>query len=369
MAACARTACTSSNRAPRRPTVPSRHGPCVEHPVTSYSSDRTLRFLTLALVLAAGVTLAPYWAPVVLAAWIADLLRPVARLLQRLLRGRRRAAAAVVVLLVAAVLLPLAGATAAAVTEVRQLTSQLRGAFEGQQTFGGVLLGGGVETQHSLREWADLASRYGENAWRAATLVARASLSVLLIIIVFVAALYTLAANPRGSYRWLAHHSPIPRDAFIRFARAFRETGRGLLIGAGGTALVQGVVATVAYAAMGLPRAFLLGPLTALSALVPAIGTGLVWIPLTVELGLAGDYVRAAILFIVGAALGLIDNFVRPVLTRYARLQLPMAVVLVSMLGGLAAFGPSGVLLGPLVVRLAVEALAIARDKRVFASG
>lgn len=321
------------------------------------------------LVLVAGVTLAPYWAPVVLAAWIADLLRPIGRLLQRLLRGRRRAAAAVVVLLVVLVVVPLAGATAAAVAEVRQLTLQLREALEGQETFGGVLLGGGAEAHPSLREWADLATRYGENAWRAATLVARASISVLLAIIVFVAALYSFAASPWGSYRWLARHLPISRDVFARLARAFRETGRGLLIGAGGTALVQGVIATVAYAAMGLPRAFLLGPLTALSALVPAIGTGLVWIPLTIELAVSGNYIRAAMLLVIGAALGLVDNFVRPVLTRYARLQLPMAVVLVSMLGGLAAFGPSGVLLGPLVVRLAVEALSIAREKRAFAAG
>ncbi|HSQ67619.1 MAG TPA: AI-2E family transporter, partial [Polyangiaceae bacterium] len=255
------------------------------------------------------------------------------------------------------------------VVGIRDLILQLRGALEGQETVGGVLLGGVAETHRSLREWVDLATRYGANAWHAASLVARASASALLATLVFVAALYSFAANAWGSYRWLARHSPISRDAFARFARAFRETGRGLLIGGFGTALVQGLVATVAYAAMGLPRALLLGPLTALSALVPVLGTGLVWVPLTVELVAVGDYVRAAILAVVGAGLGLIDNFVRPVLTRYGRLQLPMAVMLVSMLGGLAAFGGSGVLLGPLIVRFAVEALAMAREKRLFASG
>ena len=328
-----------------------------------------LRAWTVALVLAAGVTLAPFWAPVVLAAWIADLLRPVTRSLQRMLRGRRRAAAVVGVLLVAAVLLPIAGVVAAVVVGIRDLILQLRGALEGRETVGGVLLGGVAETHRSLREWVDLGTRYGANAWHAASLVARASVSALLATLVFVAALYSFAANARGSYRWLARHSPISSHAFARFARAFRETGRGLLIGGFGTALVQGLAATVAYAAMGLPRALLLGPLTALAALVPVLGTGLVWVPLTVELVAVGDYVRAAILAVVGAGLGLIDNFVRPVLTRYGRLQLPMAVMLVSMLGGLAAFGGSGVLLGPLIVRFAVEALAMAREKRLFASG
>jgi len=44
----------------------------------------------------------------------------------------------------------------------------------------------------------------------------------------------------------------------------------------------------------------------------------------------------------------------------------PTSVVLVSMLGGIAGFGPFGALLGPLIVRLTTEALAIVREDRMF---
>lgn len=335
----------------------------------SDSQRAAMRLVTLGLVVAAAMTLAPFWAPVVLAAWFADVLQPAVRELQRLLGGKRRGASAIVVLLVVAALVPLVGAVAAIVADVRELLAQVRAALEGHGTLAGVLLGGGPEAPHpTFRDWADLAGRYGANAWRALALVARTSASVLLGIVVFAVALYAFAARGGESYRWLARHSPIPRGAFTRFARAFRETGRGLLVGGAGTALIQGAIATIAYVAIGIPRAMLLGPLTAVCAVVPVVGTGLVWVPLVIELAVTGDYVRAGAVAVVGAVVSTVDNFVRPVLTRYGRFRLPAVVVFVSMLGGIAVFGASGVLLGPLLVRLAVEALAIARKGGLFSS-
>jgi predicted PurR-regulated permease PerM len=138
--------------------------------------------------------------------------------------------------------------------------------------------------------------------------------------------------------------------------------GRGLIVGAGGTALAQGALATITYVALGIPRALVLGPLTAVCAVIPVIGTGLVWIPLAVELALARDYVRAGVMAAVGAGvLSLIDNLLRPILTRYGRLALPVPIVLVAILGGIEVLGAAGALLGPLLVRLAVEALRMAR--------
>jgi predicted PurR-regulated permease PerM len=158
---------------------------------------------------------------------------------------------------------------------------------------------------------------------------------------------------------------PIPSEAFARLTNAFRETGRGLIVAGGGTALVQGAVATVAYVAIGIPRALLLGPLTALCAIVPLVGTGLVWVPLAIELGATGQYWRAGVVVAVGAGVhSLIDNFIRPLFARYGRLTLPTFVVFVSMIGGVAVFGAAGALLGPLVVRLCAESLAIVFEMR-----
>jgi predicted PurR-regulated permease PerM len=324
------------------------------------------RALAVALSVAAAVVLAPLWAPLVLAAWFADLLRPAVTRLERVLRGRRRAAAAVVVLLTVGVLLPMGGLVAAVVSGVRELLDQVRAALEGHGSLGGVLLGGGrAGTRPEVRDWADLASRYGASAWAALSAIARASASVVLAVLVFVAALFTFSVDGERAYAWLEKSTPIPREALERLARAFRETGRGLLVAGGGTAIIQGAVATAVYVALGIPRALLLGPLTAVCSIVPVIGSGLVWIPLAIELGATGDYWRCAVVVGLGAGVhSLIDNFVRPFLARYGHLAMPSFLVLVSMLGGIAIFGAAGALLGPLLLRLCIESLALVSEER-----
>jgi predicted PurR-regulated permease PerM len=63
------------------------------------------------------------------------------------------------------------------------------------------------------------------------------------------------------------------------------------------------------------------------------------------------------------------DNLLRPLLARYGKIQLPMFVLLIAMFGGLATVGVWGLVLGPLVVRLGVEAMAIVRDEGMLGHG
>lgn len=320
-----------------------------------------VRVVAAALCIAAAVVFAPLWAPLVLAAWSADLLGSVVRRLERILGGRRRGAAAVVVLLAVAVLVPLTALGALLVSEVHDLVDQIRAALEGRGSFGSVLVGEGAAG--TKLDWADLATRYGANAWQVVSTFARASATAAIAVVVYVFALFTFLADGERAYAWLAERAPIPRAALDRLARAFRETGRGLIVAGGGTALAQGVFATAAYAAIGIPRALLLGPLTGLCAIVPAVGTALVWVPIAIELAVTRQWVRAALVVAAGVIVGVVDNFVRPFLARHGHLALPTFVVLLSMLGGVAVFGATGALLGPLVVRLAAEALEILSDR------
>ena len=125
------------------------------------------------------------------------------------------------------------------------------------------------------------------------------------------------------------------------------------------------MVATTFYVGLGMPQRSRLGALTLACSIVPAIGTAMVWLPVALALWL-GDRPTAAIVMFAGGVLviGTIDNFVRPYLARKGHLQLPTFVVALAMFGGIAALGARGVLLGPLVIRLAKEVLAIARDAR-----
>jgi predicted PurR-regulated permease PerM len=325
------------------------------------------RVLTAALVLTALFTLSPLWVPLLLAAWFADVLAPLVLRLQKMFGGRRRGAVAIVVLFALAVLLPLTGIAIGMVGGVIALIEQLRGASKDKMSIASTILGGSPSPAPALRDWASLLTRYGANAWSAVSTVVQTSSAIAIALVVFIVALYALSMHGARFHAWLILSSPLPASVSRRITGAFRETGRGLLIGTGVTALAQGATATLAYIVLGIPRALILGPLTTLAALVPVFGTGLVWIPLCIGLFVTGHYGRGTALLIVGAGvMSMMDNFLRPALTRYGKLQMPAFLVLLSMLGGVSTFGGFGILLGPLLVRLAIEALSIARDEHAF---
>ena len=97
-----------------------------------------------------------------------------------------------------------------------------------------------------------------------------------------------------------------------------------------------------------------------MAAILPLMGSALVWGPIAVGLLLTGHPIKALILVIIGAGvISTIDNVLRPVYARMGSLQMPMFVLLVSIFGGLAAAGGWGVLLGPLLVRLFMEAMKL----------
>jgi predicted PurR-regulated permease PerM len=326
---------------------------------------RPMTALAAVLGIATLVVFAPFMVPLVLAAWLADLFGPATRRLERALGGRGRAAGAVLALVTLGLLLPFAAVAATVGSGLGDLVQEVRAALEGQGPVVGAFLGAD-DGPMEIGDWAGLASRYGANAWHAVGTVARVSASVAIAAFVFLAALYTFLLDGQRVYAWLETNLPLPRAAFARLAGAFQGTGRGLLVATGGTSLAEAVLATVAYLSLGIPRALVLGPLTGVCSLVPIAGTGLVWIPVSIGLALRGDYTRAAIMAAIGTfVLGLVDNALRPFLARFGRIELPMLVVFLSMLGGLATFGPAGILFGPLLTRLGAEALSIVAEGEV----
>lgn len=118
------------------------------------------------------------------------------------------------------------------------------------------------------------------------------------------------------------------------------------------TALVQGLLAGMAYWFLGVPFAALLGVATAFAALFPIGGSSIIWLPASLYLFLTGAYLKAIALLIWGAGIvGTIDNVLKPVLIGN-RLKLPVLFLFFSILGGLRLFGVLGLILGPVLFAL-----------------
>lgn len=307
----------------------------------------------------------PLFPAIILGAWLGMLARPFATWLKRHVGGRGRAAAGATTLIVLAILLPLTGIIVLVVSAGIDLWTDIRNWPPGRGALEALVTQPGSDQVTSPSRMLELARQYAPQTWNLAmTLLQGVSTAALRLLVVLVVT-YTRLAHGHETYEWIARRSPLPRADFERLTNAFDETGRALIIGMGLTAMLQGAVAAVAFTALGVPRALTLGGVTVIAAFIPVVGTALVWAPVAAGLALSGRLVAGLVMFAIGAGvIGMLDNIVRPVLTRRARSRLPATMLMIAMLGGLATLGFPGILLGPLVVRLAIETLDIAQEER-----
>lgn len=323
--------------------------------------------LTALLLYGAFEVFRPLAAPIVLGAWAAHLSRPLFLRLSRAFKGRDKAAGLLTGALVVLIIAPIALGVTTLVPAARALFEQLRSAEGGGRGFLSALVSGGSAPSQKL-DLVGLAKDYGAGASKAFGVIATTSADVIIGAFVFFATFFALLVEGERAYAWFESRAPFEPGVFRRMSNAFYQAGRGLLVGNGLTALVQGVLAGVIYAALGVPRAVLLGLLSVVGALIPVTGPALVWIPVAAGLALTGHPGKAIILCALGVVVvGTVDNVMRPWLSQRANVGLSTTVVLIAIFGGMAAFGPWGLLLGPLVARLAAEALEIARDRDLFA--
>ena len=335
------------------------------------------RVVVVVLVAAAALTFLPLWAPLILAAWVAVMMRPLMIRISNATGGRHRAAGALVVVLVAAILVPLG---ASVVSLSRGAVDLVRGVLASNGAKSALIAivsgdqptaaSGAAALLESPARLLALLQEHGGQALQLASGIAGAATEAIVALFVFIYAVYVFMVDGPAMYEWFEKHAPLEVEHTRRLVAAFLETGRGLFIGVGLTGLAQGVVATTTYVALGVPRALVLGLITCLASLIPSIGTALVWIPIAIGLALAGKTVAAVIMAVVGVAvIGTVDNVLRPVFARFGNLELSTFVLLTSIFGGLAFFGAWGFLLGPLFARMAKEALLMARGDGGYEDG
>jgi predicted PurR-regulated permease PerM len=129
-------------------------------------------------------------------------------------------------------------------------------------------------------------------------------------------------------------------------------------------ALVQGAIGGITFAVLGLGAPVFWGVTMAFFSLLP-LGAWIVWLPVALWLLLTGQIGRGVALLAIGAGgISLIDNFLRPMLLA-GRTQMNGLLVFISLLGGIAAFGLLGLVLGPVIMATAISFVdAYAMERR-----
>jgi len=126
----------------------------------------------------------------------------------------------------------------------------------------------------------------------------------------------------------------------------------------------QGALGGSTFALLGLGAPVFWGVVMAFFSLLP-IGAGIVWVPAATWLLLTGSVGRGVALIVVGVfVIGLVDNFLRPLLLS-GRTQLNGLLVFVSLLGGISAFGFLGLVMGPVIMATTIGMFdAYTKDRR-----
>jgi predicted PurR-regulated permease PerM len=132
------------------------------------------------------------------------------------------------------------------------------------------------------------------------------------------------------------------------------------------TCLVQGTLGGLGFWVAGLPSPILFGALMAVCALIPLIGTALIWLPGALYLLMHGQTVHALLLAAWGVVVvSGIDNIIRPLfISGIAKLHI--LVIMLGVLGGILAFGITGVVAGPVVLALFLVFFEESRQEKMI---
>jgi predicted PurR-regulated permease PerM len=151
------------------------------------------------------------------------------------------------------------------------------------------------------------------------------------------------------------HKDHIARQLYITITAIVR----GVVI----VALVQGFLAWAGFTAARVPSPLFLGFLTSIFAIVPIIGSGIVWASTAIFYFATGVYMKAFFIFLWGFFIvGFADNFLRPILIG-DRTRLPYLAVFLGLVGGIKVYGPMGIFFGPLIAALILAFAQIYREE------
>jgi predicted PurR-regulated permease PerM len=148
---------------------------------------------------------------------------------------------------------------------------------------------------------------------------------------------------------------------FRRFAAVIRATVKGSIV----VAIVQGALGGLIFWLLEIQGPLLWGAVMAVLSLLPAIGAGLVWLPVSLYLLVTGAIWKGVALIAFGAlVISTVDNVLRPILVG-GETKIPDYLVLIATLGGITIFGVNGLIIGPVIAAMFLAAWDLFSEQRL----
>lgn len=183
--------------------------------------------------------------------------------------------------------------------------------------------------------------------------------SVIGMFFLALIALYYLLKDGAKLKHAIARASPLSPSHTEEILAKLGAMANSVIKGSLAVAVIQGILVGFGFLAFGIPNPVFWGTVAIIASLIPFFGTAIVIVPGVIYLFAEGSVVAAFGLAVWGFfAVGLIDNFLRPQLIE-RDVKVHPFLVLLSVLGGIALFGPTGFLLGPLILSLLLALFGI----------
>ncbi|MFW5746325.1 MAG: AI-2E family transporter [Nanoarchaeota archaeon] len=181
--------------------------------------------------------------------------------------------------------------------------------------------------------------------------------------------MYYLFKEHKKVRRFIIKVLPFNKKQKTRLAQHFSDVIYGVLYGQMVAAILQGLLAGIGYWIFGFGVPIIWAIITMLFALVPVVGTAVVWVPASIYLFLIGlgngMWWQGVGLFIYGMfIISTLDNFLRPVLMA-GRSRMHPALIFLGAIGGIGVFGLVGLFIGPLLMAVSVELIEAFQENTI----
>lgn len=327
----------------------------------------TFYLLTLAILVLCGLLLYPFFMAIIGAIVLAVIAQPPYRWLASKIKHPSTAAAVAVILVMLAVIVPgyflaqnIGKQALNAINVLRDDANQQKfSEFVGSNP----TIASGIETISNSIDPGHAAQTTATYVGSKLAGVLGNSFRAITQIVVMVFILFFLFRDRDLALSFLRSLLPLREDESHELLERLGDTIYATALGRLAVAAVQGVLAGLAFWVLGVPGIILWAFSTAAFAMIPAFGAFLVWGPIAIYLGISGHWGKALLLAIWGGVIvSTIDNFLYPILVG-TRLRSHTATILISILGGIAIFGITGVILGPVIFTIAATLLEFWRDR------
>jgi predicted PurR-regulated permease PerM len=356
----------------------------VEYVRTPWRQPSRAAWITLLIALLLSLLvvlrmLAVFVSVIFMALVAAGLLYQPFRTLAVLLNGRRRIAAGLICLaLVLALMVPSAWLAVEVSRETigfyqlstQQLTARtLSDAIQSYQAeidqFNQLLapFGASVTPEEIVERITTAAAGVGRFFYRQGVSIATGLVRFVIGFLVWVLTLYFLLVDGRAVRHWFRGVIPLAADEQNLLRDRFLDMAGSLVIGNGIAGVIQGIGGGLVFYLLDLQGPVLWGVVMAILGWIPLIGISAVYIPAWVILMLAGEPTKAFAVLIPLMILATVsESILKPILVG-RRTQLPTLLVFFALLGGFDAFGPVGLIVGPMMMTVFLALVEIYRDR------